>query len=412
MSLAKSCVSMNARASRLKDCNKELALILELGDFLVTLPGNRKMLEGAISIILEYFQFDSGRVYLVEGSGQTLVLAGSRGIDIEGLEEMRLTEGFSGKAVRTGSFLVQHVSELEGKRRMELLARQGCETVICVPLTVRDECLGVMNFTASRDIQLEQGEIDLLIAAANQVALAVSHWKLYEDQKKKERMSEFMIYSASHDIRSPAVGAHGLARLLLKQYGSFLDDKVRLYCAQIMSATGDIVALVEDVMSYVSTQKPALDIEAVDLKEVIATVRCSYSRSLDARHIRWLESEWIPTVKVDRLAITRILQNLVDNALKYGGDRLSEIRVDYEEDERFHILSVSDDGVGIEEEDSEEIFELFTRVATSRGTKGTGLGLPIIREMARRHGGKVWLQSEPRGGTKFFVSIPKDLEGS
>lgn len=401
--------SINASVLRPTDCSTELALILKLGSFLAGLPSLREMLEGAISIITEYFKLDAGRVYLIDGNGQSLILAGSKGIDTDGLEKMRLNEGFSGMAVRTRSFLTRHVSELDDERRAGFYSRHGLKTIICVPLMVRNEIMGVMNFAATKDVLPDSAQIDLLCAAGSQVAIAASHARLYEDFRKKEKLAQFMMYSVSHDLRSPAVGAHGLARLLSRRYANLLDEKGNEYCTQIMNATGHIVALVEDVMSYASTQNPALNIETVNLKEIIETLRCGFSQSLEARNIQWLEPDRIPTMKGDRVAIARILQNLVDNALKYGGDRLSEIRVEYDEDDHFHILSVTDDGIGIEEEVFEHIFELFTRADTARGTKGTGLGLPIIREMAKRHQGKVWVESGHQKGARFCVAIPKDL---
>ena len=110
------------------------------------------------------------------------------------------------------------------------------------------------------------------------------------------------------------------------------------------------------------------------------------------------------------MAITRVLQNLVDNALKYGGEGLSEIRIGYHDDKDCHILSVSDDGIDIQKEDSERIFEMFQRGSTSKGIQGNGLGLAIIKEKAEAHHGKAWIEAEPNKGTTFYVSIAKDLE--
>jgi len=249
-------VSTESSTLELRRCDEDLALILELGNLLATLRGPQETLESALSLILEHFTFDAGRIYLSDGSGQSLVLAGSRGLNPQDLEKMRLTEGFSGKAARTRAFLAQHISELDDDKRAELLARYGFEFVICVPLMVRDDIVGVMNLTTKREIQLDRDKIDLLIAIGSQVAIAVDHARLHDFFKRKEKRAEFMMYSVSHDLRSPSVGAYGLARLLLEQYGNLLDDKGRSYCREIMNATGHIVALIEDIRSYVSTQKP------------------------------------------------------------------------------------------------------------------------------------------------------------
>ncbi len=101
----------------------------------------------------------------------------------------------------------------------------------------------------------------------------------------------------------------------------------------------------------------------------------------------------------------------MDNALKYGGDNLSEIRIGYREDEDFHILSVGDDGVGIKKDQYDKIFQVYQREKTSKGTAGTGLGLAIVKDVAERHGGKVWAEPGAEKGTTFHFAISKKLQG-
>ena len=104
-----------------------------------------------------------------------------------------------------------------------------------------------------------------------------------------------------------------------------------------------------------------------------------------------------------------MIRNLIDNSLKHGGDDLTEIRIGYKEIEGLHTLSVGDDGVGMEREDSRKIFELFRRHKKSVGVEGAGLGLAIVKEVAEQHGGRVWVEPGPKKGMTFFISISKYL---
>jgi signal transduction histidine kinase len=99
----------------------------------------------------------------------------------------------------------------------------------------------------------------------------------------------------------------------------------------------------------------------------------------------------------------------VDNALKYGGEHLSEIRITQEGSENFHTFSVCDDGVGITWENAENLFQFFQRGRSCLGIQGTGLGLAIVKEAAERHGGLVEVEPAAGGGTAFRVSIAKNL---
>jgi PAS domain S-box-containing protein len=223
-----------------------------------------------------------------------------------------------------------------------------------------------------------------------------------------EKIERFA-YSISHDLKGPVIGIHGLTRLLHRHYGPALDERGRTYCKKILDAAEQIDVLVDQINLYMSTKETPLRIEKVKLKDLLKAVRTEFGPRLRPREIRWTEPEGMPDVNGDNLSILRVFRNLIDNALKYGGDELSEIRIGYEDDDKFHIVSVSDDGVKIKTEYSEKIFDLFQRHETSRGIQGTGLGLAIVKEIAQQHGGKAWMESGPERGTTFFMSISKEL---
>jgi signal transduction histidine kinase len=122
-----------------------------------------------------------------------------------------------------------------------------------------------------------------------------------------------------------------------------------------------------------------------------------------------LEPPDLPNIAADRLSLTRVFRNLVDNALKYGGEKLSTIKFEYRKLDDFHVISVEDDGVGIEGELSEKIFEPLYRNSNVKDIKGFGLGLAIVSEIAEKHKGKVWLDPLVSKGTKFHFSISENV---
>ena len=118
----------------------------------------------------------------------------------------------------------------------------------------------------------------------------------------------------------------------------------------------------------------------------------------------------MPNMLMDRMSMLRVFRNLVDNATKYGGENMDEITIGYRDDGKYHLISVSDNGVGIKKEDCGKIFEEFSRSENARGTEGTGLGLAIVREIIERHRGKVWAACDPPSGASFYISLPKELQ--
>jgi signal transduction histidine kinase len=228
-------------------------------------------------------------------------------------------------------------------------------------------------------------------------------------KKSSEKIKQFA-YSVSHDLKSPAIGIHGLTKRLYKQYANTLEAKGKEYCDKILKGAEQISSLVEQINVYISTKEAPLAVERVKLKEIVQSTREEFARQLRKRHIDWAETDPIPELNADKLSLLRLLRNLVDNALKHGGDDLSQIRIGFKESDDFHIISVEDDGVGLEEDDAKRLFGPFTREEASKGVEGAGLGLSIVKEIAEQHGGEVLVQSERRKGTTFYVSISKHLK--
>ncbi|MBW2710057.1 MAG: HAMP domain-containing protein [Deltaproteobacteria bacterium] len=183
-------------------------------------------------------------------------------------------------------------------------------------------------------------------------------------------------YSISHDLKSPAIGIHGLAMLLQKQSEHLLDDKGKRTCDQIVKTSALIEELVNHINAFISTREAPLSLEKIPMGEVVEVIRDEVSARLEAAGIKWSQPEQLPEIKADRLSMIRVIRNLVDNALKYGGDGLKHISLGHDETETHHIFSVTDDGAGLREEDLEGIFEVFKRKKSAQGTQGTGLGLP------------------------------------
>jgi PAS domain S-box-containing protein len=236
------------------------------------------------------------------------------------------------------------------------------------------------------------------------------------DRKKAEKALEesaqklkFFAYSVAHDLKSPAIGVYGLTKRLSKHARDVLDEKGRTYCDQILKISEHIAALVEKINIYIATKEAAPMIETTNLSKILRILKDEFSAQLSLRRIDWFAPEYGVEINADKISILRIFRNLIDNALKYGGQSLTRISVGYEESENLHIFSVSDNGKGLKEADSEKIFGLFQRNETSRGVEGAGLGLAIVKEIAEQHGGRVWVEPRGKKGITFYVSISKTL---
>jgi len=407
-------LSVSYDRSRIREKNHTISILLDISNFLASSLNLQLILDGALARVVEHFGFDGGRIYLMEQGRAQLKLAAHSGIEPNGLEIVRLDEGFSGKAARTRSFLAGNVRDMEDRSRVRLLLGKGYETIFCVPLIVLDEVVGVMNLATARVIELDQSKIDLLLIVGNQIGTAANNAQLHaENQQKineleeKKQTIKFFAYSASHDLKCPAVGLHGLAELFQKKYAEALDGKGKELCAQILKTSKHIVALTDKINAYIAAKESPLKMERVCVKEIIEMIRNEFVQILEARRIEWIEPSTPVEIRADPVSLVRFFQNCVDNALKYGGEGLTQIRIGYDQNPDFHLFSVTDDGVGLNQEDAEGVFQLFRRHETSNGIEGSGLGLAIVKELAKKQGGEAWVRTEEGKGATFFLSIPR-----
>ncbi len=226
--------------------------------------------------------------------------------------------------------------------------------------------------------------------------------------KNSDKIKMFA-YSVVHDLKNPAIAIHGLAQRLQEKILQLSPKKQLLYCNQLLQSSEQIVELVEKINTFVTTKETPIYLEDVSFKEILRTVREEFATQLKVRSIDWYESQNYPILRADRLSMLRVLRNLIDNSLKYGGDTLSKISISYQNTSGYHVISVRDNGVGMDREDAESIFLPFKRRQTSAGKCGSGLGLAIVKEIADQHKGEVWIEHKTKRGIRFYFAISKNL---
>ena len=226
-------------------------------------------------------------------------------------------------------------------------------------------------------------------------------------QRESEKIKLFA-YSVSHDLKNPAISLYGLTKRLFQNYGDKLDEKGKTHCKHIMASARQISTLVEGINLFIASKRAPLSIENLNLEETLETIRAEFSERFRSRNLQWSSPSTFPLIRADRICLERIFRNLVDNALKYGGDKLGKIQVGVSETRHYWILSVSDDGMGIQTKRPDRIFGPFMRVGGFQKSEGLGLGLAIVKELAGKHKGEVWADKSPLGGASISFSIAKE----
>ena len=212
-------------------------------------------------------------------------------------------------------------------------------------------------------------------------------------------------YAASHDLKEPLRTISSFLGLLRQDTAGTLAPEVDEYIGIVVDAATRMRALIDSLLEYsrVSVREarrqpvPVRDV----LDEAVANLRMAISETGANIDIGEL-----PTVSGDRTMLVQLLQNLVGNALKFRGETKPEVRVRAERDPEGWRLSVGDNGIGIEPEHADQIFDVFGRLHSQAEYPGFGVGLSICKQIAESHGGRIWVESSPGVGATFVFTLP------
>ena len=253
-------------------------------------------------------------------------------------------------------------------------------------------------------------ELAELRARIDELELRIEEYRVTETALRiRHKELKSFTHAVIHDLKHPSIVFRMIVQKLQLRYGGVLDEQGKYYCAMLMQEAERMSAMINMITEFIKTGEAPFYFEWLNVKEVLQAVREEFSHQLAPRGIRWEEPTVLPMIRGDKLALTRVLENFIDNALKYGGNGLSGIGIGYSESRDFHVISVGDDGEGLPQEDGEKIFTQFYRGRDSQSVSGTGLGLAIVKEIAAKHGGGAWMRPGPDGGAIFYISIAKNI---
>jgi PAS domain S-box-containing protein len=218
---------------------------------------------------------------------------------------------------------------------------------------------------------------------------------------------EQFAYIVSHDLREPLRTIGGFLNLLVRRHAGQLDPRGRELIAFTMEGAARLDRMITDLLDYSRIQRRKPADGKVDLFSAwFAAVDNLYAMVEESgTHITHDE---LPVISGDESQLIRLWQNLLSNAIKFRGDRRPEIHIGVREQSDHFLFSVRDNGIGIPPQFAERIFQVFQRLHTRRDYPGSGIGLAVCRKIVERHGGRIWMESQPGRGTTFYFTLVKN----
>ena len=376
-----------------------------------------QMLNAVLDKVLQVMDSDAGWIYLLNEDGSALVLAAQRGFSQEMTAEaqtIELGKSMTGKVAQSGQPIV--VDQISGETHpcMEVCRREELCAFASVPIESKDKVLGVLSVFSRAPSEPESQEVQLLTSIGHQVGVAVENARLAEEASRVEILQELnrlrseLIANVSHEVRTPL----GLIKiscttLLLEETDFALETRQKLL-RNIDEETDRLEKIVDHLLdlSQVESGRLRLDKRPTDVGQLARDVIKSIEvQSTQHRFVHDFPPDPLIAV-VDTRRIEQMLRNLLSNAIKYSPAGGTITLRGYEDNEQITIR-ISDQGIGIPQQDLERVFERFYRVenATTQNVGGVGLGLAVCRSIAEAHGGRIWAESTPGAGSTFCFTV-------
>jgi PAS domain S-box-containing protein len=234
----------------------------------------------------------------------------------------------------------------------------------------------------------------------------ITERKQHEQQLKRsnENLEQFA-YVASHDLQEPLRIMASYSQLLERRYKEQLDRDAKDFIEFIVDAAGRMQTLITDLLAYSRAGRHDLTLSQVDCNKVMQKVTSALSKTIEAEEARVSWDE-LPVVAGAEISFMQLFQNLIGNALKFRSSEPPEINVSVINKNNEWVFSVSDNGIGIEPQYKERIFQIFQRLHSRSDYAGTGIGLSICKKIVDNFGGRIWVESESGKGSTFYFTVP------
>jgi signal transduction histidine kinase/DNA-binding response OmpR family regulator len=421
---------INQRELEVRERAAELATINRISQALATELDKSRLIQFVGDQVRDMFHAPIAYVALLDRASMMLNFPYAHGEDAQ---PRPYGSGMTSQIIRSGEPLLIN-EDMEGNRTRLGVQRIGRQTAsyLGVPIPSGGQIIGVISVQSiDQEGRFTEADQRLLATVATAVGVAFHNAKLFEEAGRARAAAEqadaaksSFLSTVSHELRTPLTSVLGFAKIIRRRLEERLfpmipddDRKVQQAKNQVIENLGIVVSegerltkLIDDVLDLAKIEagKFTWNMSSLSVKDVIDRAVSATASLFEAKKlelIRDIEPE-LPAITGDQDRLIQVVINLISNAVKFtdsGSITCSAHRQGPE-----LIVGVKDSGIGIAADDQPKVFEKFKQVGDTLTDKpkGTGLGLPICKEIVEYHGGRIWVESEPGHGSTFSFSLP------
>ncbi|GEM_PF-2444797 len=276
------------------------------------------------------------------------------------------------------------------------------------------ELEGIRKDGTTFPIELAVGETELMgervfVGSIRDIGLRRQHEEqlasLITELTRSNKELEQFAYVASHDLQEPLRMVASFTGLLSEKYGGQLDEQAQGYIAHAVDGAKRMQMLINGLLDYSRVGTRGKEFTSEDCNAIVAEAIENLDVLIDENKAA-VSVERLPTISADSEQMVRVFQNLIANAIKFHREGVTpEVSVSAERDKQLWRISVADNGIGIDPEYADRIFNIFQRLHRRGEYPGEGIGLAVVKRIVERHGGKIWMESVPGQGTTFHFTV-------
>ncbi|HEY7560074.1 MAG TPA: GAF domain-containing protein [Candidatus Binatia bacterium] len=387
------------------------------------------VLQTTMQKVLDTFGFDAARIYLCQGEPQELHLAAAQGFPagIQVVRKYRPGETRIGRAFESGEPTFVEDMETDPDYRQtapnRLMFKAGFRSSFIVPLRIRGAGLGVVNFLKRQPYRFSESDRQLIHSIAYHLGIAVGNANLYSKLKEKtleletaNRAKDEFLGVMSHELRTPLNVIKGYAEVTKEKTFGELNSEQEYALEKISSHATDLAHMINSILQVTTIEAKTVKIERRELNpsDILDELQSDYRvRANKALEILWDYPAYLPLLTTDDEKLKAILQNLINNALKFTEKGTIRVSARHVLDAQAMEFKVADTGVGIARDKLPLVFDMFKQADSSATRKhdGVGLGLYIVKKFVDLLGGQIAVQSKLGEGSTFAVSFPLNTAG-
>jgi K+-sensing histidine kinase KdpD len=409
------CIGALRQQVERKQAERRTELLAETARQLLASDSPQLVIEDLCHRVLAFLDCQVFFNFLVDEKAGRLHLNACGGVppeEVPRFEWLDFGAAVCGCAAREAQRIVTENIRHTNDPRTELVKSLGVQAYAAFPLIAQQRVLGTLSFGLRERPWVTPDELNLMKAVADQVAIALERQRVQaalrqtaENLKRSNLDLEQFAYVASHDLQEPLRAVGGYIKLLERNLPKPLEAKLQGYISGAFEGAVRMERLINDLLDYSRVDSRGRALVPTELEGVLRQALTNLQPRIASAKAA-ITHERLPKVSADSTQIMQVFQNLVGNAIKFRGAPPPAIHIGASQRNGDWVISVRDNGIGIDPEYFGKIFHLFSRLHTRKQYPGTGIGLTVCKRIIERHGGAIWVESQPGKGATFYFSLP------